>query len=70
MIIPYCMIHYGKPLPETLGAIGAGILLGTIAMRTRSIWGGVIIHVAVAVTMDVLALRDGCPPFGSTKPCN
>jgi membrane protease YdiL (CAAX protease family) len=63
MIVPYCMIHYGKPLPETMGAIGAGIILGTLAMRTRSIWGGVLIHVAVAVTMDVLALR-ACPPTG------
>jgi membrane protease YdiL (CAAX protease family) len=57
MIVPYCMIHYGKPLPETLGAIGAGIILGTLAMRTKSIWGGVLIHIGVAVTMDVLALR-------------
>jgi membrane protease YdiL (CAAX protease family) len=63
MLVPYCMIHYGKPLPETLGAIGAGLILGTLAMRTRSIWGGVLIHVGVATTMDVLALR-GCPPFG------
>jgi len=63
MIIPYCMIHYGKPLPETFGAIGAGLLLGTLAMRTRSIWGGVLIHICVATTMDVLALR-GCPPIG------
>jgi membrane protease YdiL (CAAX protease family) len=61
MIVPYCMIHYGKPLPETLGAIGAGVILGTLAMRTRSIWGGVLIHIGVAVTMDVLALR-GLPP--------
>jgi membrane protease YdiL (CAAX protease family) len=68
MIVPYCMIHYGKPLPETLGAIGAGVILGTLAMRTRSIWGGVLIHIGVAVTMDVLALR-GCPPFGSNKYC-
>jgi membrane protease YdiL (CAAX protease family) len=68
MIVPYCMIHYGKPLPETLGAIGAGIILGTVAMRTRSIWGGVMIHVGVATTMDVLALR-GCPPFGSGRYC-
>lgn len=68
MIVPYCMIHYGKPLPETLGAIGAGVILGTLAMRTRSIWGGVLIHVGVAVTMDVLALR-GCPPLGSQRPC-
>jgi len=63
MLVPYCMIHYGKPLPETLGAIGAGVILGTLAMRTRSIWGGVLIHVGVATAMDVLALR-GCPPFG------
>lgn len=56
MIVPYCMIHYGKPLPETFGAIGAGVILGTLAMRTRSIWGGVVIHIAVAVSMDMLAL--------------
>jgi membrane protease YdiL (CAAX protease family) len=68
MIVPYCMIHYGKPLPETLGAIGAGVILGTLAMRTRSIWGGVMIHVGVAITMDVLALR-GCPPMGSGRGC-
>ncbi|HEX8114652.1 MAG TPA: CPBP family intramembrane glutamic endopeptidase [Kofleriaceae bacterium] len=68
MLVPYCMIHYGKPLPETLGAIGAGLILGTLAMRTRSIWGGVLIHVGVATTMDVLALR-GCPPFGGA-PCH
>ena len=68
MLVPYCMIHYGKPLPETLGAIGAGLILGTLAMRTRSIWGGVLIHVGVATVMDVLALR-GCPPLGGS-PCH
>jgi membrane protease YdiL (CAAX protease family) len=68
MLVPYCMIHYGKPLPETLGAIGAGLILGTLAMRTRSIWGGVLIHIGVAATMDVLALR-GCPPIGGA-PCH
>lgn len=69
MMVPYCMIHYGKPLPETLGAIGAGLILGTLAMRTRSIWGGVLIHVGVAISMDVLALR-GCPPMGSDDYCH
>jgi membrane protease YdiL (CAAX protease family) len=68
MIVPYCMIHYGKPLPETFGAIGAGLILGTVAMRTKSIWGGVLIHVGVAMTMDVFALR-GCPPIGSNRWC-
>jgi membrane protease YdiL (CAAX protease family) len=68
MMVPYCMIHYGKPMMETFGAIGAGLLLGTLAMRTRSIWGGVLIHVGVAISMDVLALR-GCPPMGSDEFC-
>jgi len=68
MVIPYCMIHYHKPLPETLGAIFAGLILGTLAMRTKSIWGGVLIHMGVALTMDVLALR-GCPPLGSGHFC-
>jgi membrane protease YdiL (CAAX protease family) len=67
MIVPYCMIHYPKPLPETLGAILAGIALGTLAMRTRSIWGGVLIHVGVALTMDWLAVAE-CPPPGK-GPC-
>jgi membrane protease YdiL (CAAX protease family) len=67
MIIPYCMIHYGKPFPETIGAIGAGVILGTLAMRTKSIWGGVIIHVGVALTMDLLALGH-CPP-ADIGPC-
>lgn len=65
MVVPYCMIHYGKPLPETLGAIFAGVILGTLALRTRSIWCGVLIHVSVAVTMDLLAMSH-CPESG---PC-
>jgi CAAX protease family protein len=69
MIVPYCMIHYGKPMPETFGAIFAGLILGTLAMRTRSIWGGVLIHIGVATTMDVLALR-GCPEIGSGMFCH
>ena len=68
MIVPYCMIHYGKPMAETFGAIGAGMILGTIAMRTRSIWGGVAIHVGVAWTMDLLAVNQ-CPAADSGRPC-
>jgi membrane protease YdiL (CAAX protease family) len=56
MVVPYCMIHYGKPILETTGAIVAGLVLGTLALRTGSIWCGALIHITVAVTMDVLAL--------------
>lgn len=56
MIVPYCMLHFRKPLAEALGSIVAGLVLGTLAMRTRSVLGGVLVHVAVAWTMDALAL--------------
>lgn len=55
-VMPYCMIHFGKPMPETLGAIFAGLALGALSLFTRSIWLGVAIHVSVAVSMDLLSL--------------
>lgn len=54
--VPYCMIHFTKPLPEVLAALPAGIVLGLLALSTRSIWGGALVHVVVALTMDLLAL--------------
>lgn len=56
MLVPYCMIHFGKPWIEALGAIIAGLVLGTLALRTRSIWSGFLIHVAVALSMDAASL--------------
>lgn len=56
MVVPYCMIHFGKPFPETLAAIVAGVVLGTLALRTRSIWSGFLIHVSIALSMDTAAL--------------
>ncbi len=54
--IPYCMIHFGKPFPETIGSILAGITLGILSLFTGSIWLGVAIHISVAWTMDLLAV--------------
>jgi membrane protease YdiL (CAAX protease family) len=56
MIVPYCMLHFGKPAPEIAGSVVAGVILGTLALRTGSIWGGVTVHVLVAISMDLLAL--------------
>jgi membrane protease YdiL (CAAX protease family) len=56
MTIPYCMIHFGKPLPETIAAIIAGIVLGTLSLKSRSIWMGVAIHYSVAITMDLCSM--------------
>lgn len=57
MTIPYCMIHFGKPMPETLAAIVAGLVLGTLSLKSRSIWLGVAIHYSVAITMDLFSLH-------------
>lgn len=56
MCVPYCMIHYGKPYLEAAGAVVAGIALGSLAMRTKSIYSGFLVHVTVALLMDLLAL--------------
>lgn len=56
MLAPYCMIHYYKPMPEALGAIGAGILLGALAWRTGTVIYGWFLHYGVALSMDLLSL--------------
>lgn len=56
MAVPYCMIHFGKPYLEVNGAIVAGIVLGSLAMRTKSIYAGFLVHITVALSMDLLAL--------------
>jgi len=63
MAVPYCMIHYGKPYLEASVAVIAGVVLGSLAMKTRSIYAGFLVHATVAVLMDVLALdrRHGLP---------
>lgn len=60
MTIPYAMIHLHKPMPEAFGAIFAGVILGYMALKTRSFYGGILLHYAVALSMDLLAtIRPG-----------
>jgi uncharacterized protein len=56
MVIPYCMIHFYKPMPEAFASIVAGLALGYMSLRTRSIWLGAAIHVTVALSMDFASL--------------
>lgn len=61
--VPYCMIHFGKPYLEANGAIIAGVVLGSLAMRTKSVYAGFLVHITVAGLMDyyALAARDALP---------
>jgi membrane protease YdiL (CAAX protease family) len=49
-------MHAGKPGPEAIGSIVAGVALGILALRNRSFIPGAILHWSVAATLDIFAL--------------
>ncbi len=53
-MIPFLILHNGKPLPETFGAILGGIALGILAFRTRSFIYGVIVHRGIMFSIDFI----------------
>jgi len=55
-LIPYMMVHFGKPPAEAAGAVAAGLVLGFLSLRTGSILYGVVLHAGVALTMDISSL--------------
>lgn len=55
MAATYAVLHFGKPLGETVSSVFGGYLLGIFALKGRNIWGGVFIHMGVAFFMEVFA---------------
>ncbi len=51
------LVHIGKPLGETLGAVPGGFLFGALALRSRSILWPLALHWYLGALMDVLAFR-------------
>lgn len=56
MVIPYALVHVGKPPIEVFMAVPAGLALGYVALKTRSWIFGALLHWAVGITMDSLAI--------------
>ena len=56
MTVPYCMIHFGKPYLETMGTVMGAIALGSLSMKTKSVYQGTLLHIVLALSMDLLAL--------------
>ncbi len=54
-MIPFVILHNGKPVAETLGAIVAGIALGILAWRTNSFWYCAMTHASVMVAINLIA---------------
>ncbi|HEX2867868.1 MAG TPA: CPBP family intramembrane glutamic endopeptidase [Ignavibacteriales bacterium] len=55
-MLPFVILHNGKPVLETFGAILGGVILGILALRTRSVFYGIIIHFAALFSMDLISI--------------
>lgn len=55
MAVTYVILHFGKPIGETISSAFGGYILGVFAYYSRNIWGGVFVHVGVALTMELFA---------------
>ena len=49
----YCTIHFGKPLGECISSYFGGLLLGIVVYNTRSIFGGLMVHLGIAWLMEI-----------------
>ena len=55
-MIPFTILHFGKPFLETLGSIPGAIALGILALRTRSFYYCVIVHFSVMFVLDTISI--------------
>ena len=51
--LPFALMHFAKPEPEAWGSFVAGVALGVLAVRARSLWYGFAVHGAIAFAMDL-----------------
>lgn len=55
MAVVYCFLHFGKPPGEAISSVIGGYILGVVALETKNIWGGVIVHMGIAWLMELIA---------------
>ncbi len=64
-MIPFTILHFGKPFLETIGSIPGAIALGILALKTRSFYYCVIVHFSVMFVIDTISiLRFRANEFG------
>jgi membrane protease YdiL (CAAX protease family) len=54
-VVPFVMIHIGKPDVEALSTLAGGLVFGWLNWRTGSIWASAAYHVAIQTTVIVAA---------------
>lgn len=50
----YFSIHLGKPMMEAVSSFFGGLILGSISYHSKSIWGGLLVHISIALLMELL----------------
>ncbi len=53
MAIFYVTIHFGKPMGECISSFFGGALLGIVSFHTKSIKGGLLVHLGIAWMMEI-----------------
>jgi membrane protease YdiL (CAAX protease family) len=53
-MVPFVLIHFGKPEIETLSTILTGIYFGYVAYRGNSFWPAFIIHLFINISFTLL----------------
>lgn len=56
MALTYMCIHLGKPDLELCSSVFGGYILGILAWRTHHLWGGIIIHLGIAMFFEVVGI--------------
>ncbi|GAB4420283.1 MAG: hypothetical protein OHK0039_33730 [Bacteroidia bacterium] len=56
MAAVYCYRHFAKPFGEAASSIIGGYILGVMALHSRHIMGGILIHVGIALLMEFFAI--------------
>jgi len=52
----YAVIHFGKPLPETVSSFFGAYVLGIVAYSQKNIGIGIVLHCALALSMEIFTL--------------
>jgi membrane protease YdiL (CAAX protease family) len=61
-VVPFFMIHIGKPDVEALSTLVGGLVFGWLNWRTGAIWASAAYHVAIQTTVIVAAAAWAAPP--------
>lgn len=52
----YAVIHFGKPLPETISSFFGAYFLGIIAYSQKNIGIGIVLHCVLALAMEIFTI--------------